>query len=228
MWNNIGVHYQINGNYFLAQTTYQHALAVAGQMYEANHPAIGTMLNNLGNIYLKLGDLGQAKEVMEQALGILDKQIDGLKLNNLGQVYHALGELGRAQELTEHALALDKQIYGEQHPATARDMNNLGQILRDMGKYTKAKSYMEQAIQIAKNVYGEEHPTVALYNHNLGQCLWPIDLDTAITHTKYALDVFLHQLGETHPLTQTAQDNMKFLLRLLKIRKTKDGVNEAK
>ena len=41
------------------------------------------------------------------------------------------GKLGEAEPLYRESLAIDKKVYGDEHPEIATDLNNLAQLLSD-------------------------------------------------------------------------------------------------
>ena len=41
------------------------------------------------------------------------------------------GKLDEAEPLLKESLAIDKKVYGDEHPEIATDLNNLAQLLQD-------------------------------------------------------------------------------------------------
>ena len=81
------------------------------------------------------------------------------------------GKLDEAEPLYKEALAIDKKVFGDEHPNVAGDLNNLAELLRTQGKYDDAKPLQEEALAIRKKVLGEEHPEVAESLNNLALLL---------------------------------------------------------
>ena len=78
----------------------------------------GKVLNMSGQVYNRLGEYNQAKELHEKALTIW-KKIFGedhadiaRSYNDLASVYDRLGEYNQAKELHEKALTIWKKIFG--------------------------------------------------------------------------------------------------------------------
>jgi tetratricopeptide (TPR) repeat protein len=82
-------------------------------------------LNNLANVYYRLGDYAKATEFHERALAIKlkifgEEHADTAdSLNNLGSVYQDLGDDAKAKEFYERALTIKLKIFGEEHADTA-------------------------------------------------------------------------------------------------------------
>jgi tetratricopeptide (TPR) repeat protein len=87
---------------------YKQALAVAQAIDD--RPAEGSHLGNLGNAWLQLGIVGQAKDLLIKALAILrdigDRPNEGFHLANLARAHHALGDVHAAQQCGREALAI--------------------------------------------------------------------------------------------------------------------------
>ena len=47
----------------------------------------------------------------------------------------AQGKLAEAEPLYKEALAIDKKVYGDEHPEVATDLNNLAALLSDQVRY---------------------------------------------------------------------------------------------
>ena len=98
-------------------------------------------INNLGAIFLTLGDYHKAKKYFEKAIKIDPKNIDAN--NNLGVTYKVLGENHKAINCYKEVLKIDHNYVAA--------YNNLGQIFYKLKEYNKAKDYFEKAIEINHN-----------------------------------------------------------------------------
>jgi len=70
-----------------------------------------------------------------------------------------LGEPKKAIGYYEQALAIDRAVYGDQHPSVARDLNNLGAAYFALGQQEKAKDYFQESYDIKLKFFGAEHPS---------------------------------------------------------------------
>ena len=73
------------------------------------------------------------------------------------------GKLDEAKPYMEEVLAIDKKVYGDEHPEIATDLNNLAQLLNAQGKPREALEIMKQVLETQKKVFGADqshHPNV--------------------------------------------------------------------
>ena len=133
----------------------------------------GKILNVTGEVYHRLGEYNQAKELHEKAL-IIRKKIFGedhadvaTSYNNLALVYNRLEEYNQAKELHEKALTIRKKIFGEDHAHVATSYNDLAIVYNSLGENSQAKKLHEKALMINKKIFGEDHANVATSYNNL-------------------------------------------------------------
>jgi tetratricopeptide (TPR) repeat protein/transcriptional regulator with XRE-family HTH domain len=124
-------------------------------------------LNNLGSIYMRLGDTRRAISYSEQALTLAqeigDRLIESYALNLQGGVYLSLGATGRAVSYCEQTLILAQESGDQRWEGMAR--GNLGCAYAFLGEPAKALSYFEQALAIARECghwRGEGHVLASL------------------------------------------------------------------
>ena len=164
--NNIGIIYNIQGNYPGALRRYEKALQIAEQLGDLSGNAIA--LNNIGEIYRAQGNYSEALKRYEEALQI-DEQLGNLsgkaiRLNNIGGIQHAQGNYPEALKLYEEALQIAEQLGNLNGKATR--LSNIGMIYRAQGNYPEALMRYEEALQIAEqlgNLSGK-----ATYLNNIG------------------------------------------------------------
>jgi tetratricopeptide (TPR) repeat protein len=112
----------------------------------------GTVLGNLGEAYLALGETRRAIEYLEQSL-VIAREIDdrrggGATLTNLGFAYASLGETRRGIEHHEHALVLMRETGDRRGEGTT--LNNLGFAYACLGETRRAIEVYEQGLVIAR------------------------------------------------------------------------------
>ena len=98
-------------------------------------------LNNLGTIYIKLGEHQKAKNCYEKAIRIDPTYADAY--SNLGVVFKKLGEIEKAINCYKKAIELN--------PNFVNGHNNLGAIFKKIGEIEKAKDCYEKVLQIDPN-----------------------------------------------------------------------------
>ncbi|XP_078575726.1 uncharacterized protein LOC144861630 [Branchiostoma floridae x Branchiostoma japonicum] len=139
-----------------------------------------TLLKDIGQTYLAVGNFPNAIRFCEQALQMY-MSIHGQttahpdianSLNNLGLAWSNLGNNRQAISYHEEALQMYRSIHSPTtaHPDIATTLNNLGLAWSNLGNNRQAISYHEQALQMFRSIYGPTtaHPHVATSLNNLG------------------------------------------------------------
>ena len=175
----------------------------------------GRVLNVTGEVYHRLGEYNQAKELHEKAL-IIRKKIFGedhadvaTTYNNLALVCDTLGEYNQAKELHEKALIIYKKIFGEDHAAVATSYNNLALVCDTLGEYNQAKGLYEKALTIYNKIFGEDDATVVTSYNNLALvCDTLGEYNQAKELYEKALIIYKKIFGEDHADVATSYNNL--------------------
>jgi predicted ATPase/class 3 adenylate cyclase/Tfp pilus assembly protein PilF len=153
------------------------------------------LLDGLGNITWKQGDIVTAARALEESLAIWREsgKETGLNatLSNLGAVMERLGNLDRAEELQREALAIARKLGDEQDISLT--LNNLATVLWNKGDLDGAQDLLEESLVIKRrigNLFGlaVSLTNLAILNSGKG------DLDRAISYMEEALSLD-RQLG---------------------------------
>lgn len=117
------------------------------------------LLDGLGNITWKQGDIVTAARALEESLAIWRELGEETALNatlsNLGAVMERLGNLARAEELQREALALARK-YGDEQDISLT-LNNLATVLWNQGDLDGAQELLEESLGIKRrigNIFG--------------------------------------------------------------------------
>ncbi|WP_166156377.1 tetratricopeptide repeat protein [Neochlamydia sp. AcF84] len=169
------------------------------------NPQNSEVLNALGIIYHKQGNLVQAAKHSNKALTI-DLKLYGKNYPQVARDYSSLGlinqeqsNLGKAVKYSRKALVIDLKLFGENHPLVAIDYSNLGAIYNAQGNLDKAFEYSNKALGINLNLFGENHPIVATCYSNLGKMHnGRGNLNKALEYSNKALTIDLKLFGEKH------------------------------
>lgn len=188
----------------------------------ADTAARATLLNELGQLQMLMGEFKPARPYLEQALA-LRREILGENhaqtaesYNNLGSLLRALGDYEKAQAALEQALDIRKNLLGEGHPDTATSLNNLGYLLQVQGDDAAARPYVERALDIRREALGEDHPLTVQSYSNLGGLLFNLgDYAAARPYLEQALERNRSILGEHSPATARSLNLMGRLLQAL-------------
>jgi Tfp pilus assembly protein PilF len=147
-----------------AAREFEKVLELAERALGPDDPRLAVDLNNLGEVYRRMGRLDRAAELLRRAIR-LDEAAGGrgpalaTSLNNLGLVLRAQGRLDTAADLYRRALALLENSLGPDHPDTARALTNLAQLELERGDARTALSLQERAARIARASLGSDHAT---------------------------------------------------------------------
>ena len=140
---------------------------------------LASSLTYLGNTYLKQGRLIDAKNVYEEATGILErtggnvsKQID--LLNSLASLYFEMGRLGRSNEAYRAALEKALSLYGTDPEVAAKSeisiRMNIATNLMDETRFSEAMRELD-AVRLLLERYPDP-VTSAGFARNLGRAYY--------------------------------------------------------
>ena len=150
--NNMGVVYNMWGQYAKALEYYEKSLAVRRKAGDLRGEAIN--LNNMGLVSDSLGQYANALEYYERSLSIAkkigDEQQEAATLNNMASVYDSWGQYSKALEQFEKSLAIMRKI-GD---ATGEGftLNDIGKVYNSRGQYAKALEYYENSVAIMRKI----------------------------------------------------------------------------
>jgi tetratricopeptide (TPR) repeat protein len=148
-----------------------YTLLLPPEKWQAERLQAAHIYNNLGVLYRALGRMQQAREYIERALRIYEKEgnrvDESWSLNHLGRVYSQIGNKEQARAYYEQALRICQEE-GDQ-PGEATALNNLGWVCNALGQTEQEQKYYEQALSIFREIRdrGGEGSTL----NNLGRVL---------------------------------------------------------
>jgi tetratricopeptide (TPR) repeat protein len=131
---------------------YERALRAARELGQA--ASEGTLLNNIGAVHQRQGELDHALSYYEQALPIHravgDRSGDASTLNNIGLLHQNRGELDQALEYYTQALRIQRAVGGR--AGEAATLNNIGLVHKSRGELDQALAHYTQALPISREV----------------------------------------------------------------------------
>jgi tetratricopeptide (TPR) repeat protein/CHAT domain-containing protein len=206
------------GNYAEAAPYYERAVELAPKVFGPEHENTGTILQNLGTLYLAQGRYGKAEPPLQRALQIYKKVLGeehsyvAESLNNLGTLHYHQGQYSKGEPLYQRALAILEKIHGEEHLALAKTLNNLGLLYTDMGQYRKGEPLLQRALRISEKGLGKDHPDVAMTVVTLGkQYHLQGQYSKAEPLFRRALRIYEKVYGEEHPKVALCLNNLGLL-----------------
>ena len=160
-------------DYPKALQKYEAILEQQRSVYGNQHPAVARTLTDMADMKFTLSDATGAKQLLESALHIYEKQpqhvrdnhlLDiGLALVSMGIVVSTLGDKERCLELMEGALGVyqtlppDGKVTKNQRKVVANTLTDLAHAYLSVGDLNSAKKYIDQANMAHRNMYPEPH-----------------------------------------------------------------------
>lgn len=144
--------------------------------------------NQLGNLYLRIGELEKAENAYQALLKIDDSSsiYQAVVLCNLGIIYQTRGDLDRAIDYHEKALKLNQELGNKE--GIAINNGNLGIVYGKQGNFPYAMRYINESIALYQEIDHKEG--IAASYDNLGIVYrMQGDLKCAMHYHQEALDL---------------------------------------
>ena len=126
----------------------------------------GYALNNIGQVYLRLGQYSKSLEAYEKALSIKkkigDTKGEGYSIHGIGSVYSSLAEYPKALEYYEKALQIRKKIGDVRGEGDT--LGAMGRVYSSLAEYPKALEHYERYLEIKKKLGDVRGEGTALQN----------------------------------------------------------------
>ena len=156
----------------------------------------------------------ETEDVLQEALGIYRKASDELGAANtlfqLAKLQKDRGDLPGAEKLYRQVLAIDRRLYGEDHPEVAQCRRALALTLIVQAKRPEeAKALLRQALASQRKVLPKTHPDIAATLNDLALAYTrTADYASAEPLYREALASELANHGEDHADTATVLFNL--------------------
>ena len=118
------------------------------------------MMHVMGQVYLSLGLLSDARPLLEHALAMRRSEYE-VPHADIAASLHQVAELDYLQGLFENgegrfteALAMRRHLFGVGHPDVAASMHGLGVLLSDAGRLDEADSLLKEAVALRRSFAG--------------------------------------------------------------------------
>ncbi|HEX6910750.1 MAG TPA: tetratricopeptide repeat protein, partial [Longimicrobium sp.] len=217
--NHTGRYLNSRADYEAAMSYFLSAVRNAERVLGPYDPAVANCLGNLGQVYMKLGELELARTTLERALTIASaawgedhKDVAG-HLNSLGMVSEKIGDYPSALTYYDRALRTVERVLGNEHRFTAYCLNNLGSVHQNLGNLAEAGRYYERALAIHTRELGARHPDVAVAMNNLGTLYVSLgDLLRARKYIEAAIEIEEGVFGPVHRNIARRLDNLAYVL----------------
>ncbi len=197
-----------------AEALAREGLEMTRRTLPPRHPARARAVAALGQVLEARGRYDEALPLVEEAVRLHGSR-DGsppdlaAALGQLVNLNFYLGRYPEADSLGWDALTLNRSLYGETHPAAARDLINLGAVAFELGDAPRAEELFREALAIQEPWYGTEHPATAANLTMLGRALVRQErMDEAREILQTSLAINRKTLGDQHPRVASAENEL--------------------
>jgi serine/threonine-protein kinase len=214
--HNIGTMYMQDGRLGEADSLMNLALQIRRQNLDPLNPEIGSTLQHLGFVKLRLGDMDHAEKLFREAHSIFQAGTDdeaaleaASLINNLGMIYDRRGDYETAAEYYRKALDYIQNSREPNHVRSINYMSNLGLALHLQGNSEEGEEYLKESIEVAKRVRGEDHPHTASALSYYSNFLFDQGkYEESEELTLEILQIYLDSFGPDHPAIPVFYNNL--------------------
>lgn len=150
----LGTAYVENGQFALAQSTFEQALALAKRIYSPSNPLIAEEMVNLGSVQYSLQNFPLAEKYYRSGLAATrawygpDHVLVASESRLLGQTLAKEGRPREGEIFLKQALAIHEHAFGNLHGDAIQDLNSLGFAAQKEGHYKEAEAYFTRVLRI--------------------------------------------------------------------------------
>ena len=147
-----------------AEADFRALIAALERGGHTDDPLYGTVLGNLGNLFLVREDYRQADAWLLRSKTWFDAHPNAPAndranlLSNLAHAVHGLEDLPRADALYAQAMRAMQALYPDGNPDMAVLLNNRALLNEDRGDYPAALALHRQSLAMRRKVFSREHP----------------------------------------------------------------------
>jgi len=205
-----------------ARNTATEALALARQTLDPRSLEFSRFLTSLGQILKGLRKFGQAEELCQSALQILQRtqapdKADKVDLasayQNVAVIQTLRGHTRKALATIDLALATWSQVPPPQHPSVVYALCTKLTVYDKLKAFRQGEELMPYLLALGESVFGPNHPErVILLNNAAVFYVTEKKYGDAEPLLREAADIARHQLAAGHPLTRSTLLNYSYVL----------------
>ena len=190
-------------------------LAARTAQFGERHAKTIAATGNLAGLLVELGDMQGAEKLFRQALAANlalhgeQHRETASQYANLAVALRGLGRFEEAATMLDKALVIDETMTGPNGPDVALHHYNRAINFTELSRYADAEAAANRALTIWRATKGDDSTDAALGYTVLGYC-YSLTGRFAEADTAYrkALAIRTKWLGEGHPLTAEASNNL--------------------
>ena len=150
-YNNIGLSFDVKGDFKNALNSYQKSLAIKEEI--GDKKAIASTYNNIGIIYNSMGNMAMSLKYYKMSLALHKETGD---TNSLGSNYNNIGIIYRVQKNYEKAmeyylLGLEKRKHENDTKGIAGSFTNIANLFYEKEQYDSSLYYHKKSLEIHQN-----------------------------------------------------------------------------
>lgn len=202
-----------------ARKTAKEALALGRQILDTRSPDFAFLLISLGQILKGLGKLGQAEELCQSALQILQRTDAAHKVElattyqNLALLQALRGHPRKALATIDLALATWSQVPPPQHPSFIYALCTKMAVYVKLKAFKQGEELMPHLLALGESVFGHNHPErVILLNTAAAFYVAEKKYGDAAPLLREAIDIAQHGLAVGHPIIRNTLLNYSYVL----------------
>jgi tetratricopeptide (TPR) repeat protein len=133
---------------------FERSLTVLEKALGAEHPIVGTAVNNLASVYLALGRYSAVEPLYKRSLAMREKFLGpdhsdvAQTLNNLGQLYFQQSRFAEAELPLKRALAIWERTLGPDHPNVGASLANVAGLHFEKRQWAEAADFWRRSAQV--------------------------------------------------------------------------------
>lgn len=167
--------HQIRGDYPRSRSELERALGIAERTLTHDDFEYIAIVNNLGDLDIRMGDLDHAEPLTEQALAGVERILGpndvrvANPLMNLAIIARERGDYARALQYVQRAYAIRSKVYGTEHTETAATLIVIGNVYLQEGEFQSAIDTYQRAHDVLERTAGPYHEYTLMAMGNLAR-----------------------------------------------------------
>lgn len=208
IYTNLGMVYQIRGNWNHASLYYHKAMDMLEIYSNKERMRVAVALNNLSRNLLDAGEYDQALGYSIKARNIFFQVVGNehpytaIAMHNTGRVFKSMGKFSDALSNYLSALEIRERVLPDYHPHIAIGCNDIGSLLTSLEQFEDAMPYLKRAWMLYTKTLGEEHHHTMITLFNLAYLEIQLGRKDGGEHNAMvAIRFFKEKYGDSHYMT---------------------------
>jgi eukaryotic-like serine/threonine-protein kinase len=173
----LGVAYYLAFDFEAAAHHFERAVQVTEHSLGRLHPAMASVLTNLGGARERLGELELALATYEDALEVAEStlgrtnQVTAMLWLAKGSVLTRLQRHEESERLHRRGVEALEAVLGPEHPEVAKVLSNWGVVLGNLERHEEALDVLRRSQALSERAWGPDDPRMSFVIKNIGKVL---------------------------------------------------------